>query len=292
MRADKKLISVIIPAYNEEKNIEETIFSVKNQKTNLDYEIIVCDGGSTDKTVEIAQKYVKVLKSPKKGKVTQMNYAAKRSTGKILIFLDADTTLPDNYFEIVYRNFLEDRNLVACSVPHIYKSKQIIAAGSLFFSLLLFFVSPIIWAVISVCQLMLYLFMWDKKFLPITKYISLSQIVFLYYLARSLLNFIEFSGSNICVKRKIFETIGGFKPVPNSKGVDAIFSSALRKYCSYNGGHIKMLNKFAVMTDPRFITRKRIVKRFVQHKKIAKYYEKLNNSQILKNNHMKSRSLS
>ncbi|MHA1378982.1 MAG: glycosyltransferase [Candidatus Helarchaeota archaeon] len=281
MKIEKNSISVIIPTYNEEENIRKTISYIKNQKTSLTFEVIVCDGGSTDKTMEIAQKYVRVIKSPKKGKAFQMNYAVKRSNGKILIFLDADTHLPENYFEIIYKKFQNDKNLVACSAPHIYKSKKIIAAGTMFFSLLLCLLSPIVWAVIAACQVLFYFSMWDRKFFPITKYISLSQILFLYYLARSLLNFVEFSGSNICIRRKTFEQIGGFKPVPNSKGVDSIFSSALRLYCSSNKKYIKMLNKYAVMTDPRFIDRKRIMKRWVQHKEIAKYYKNLNNNDNL-----------
>lgn len=54
-------LTVIIPTYNEEKNITDTILSVKKQKTNLKYEAFVCDGGSSDKTISIAQKYMKVI---------------------------------------------------------------------------------------------------------------------------------------------------------------------------------------------------------------------------------------
>ncbi|MDD2679110.1 MAG: glycosyltransferase family A protein, partial [Candidatus Nanoarchaeia archaeon] len=51
----KPVISVIIPAYNEEDSIEKTLISLKNQKTKVPYEIIVCDNNSTDKTFKIAK---------------------------------------------------------------------------------------------------------------------------------------------------------------------------------------------------------------------------------------------
>ncbi|MFX0135982.1 MAG: glycosyltransferase [Candidatus Hodarchaeota archaeon] len=275
LSTDQVSLTVIIPTYNEEKNIKETIFSVKNQKTNLKYEILVCDGGSTDRTVEIAQEYVQIIKSPEKGKVPQINYAAKQSNGKILIFLDADTQLPDNYFDLIYRKFQKNKNLLACSAPHIYRSNYIISAGTIFISLILIMASSLLFGVMIFCQLMFYLFLRNKKVFPITPYFSLTQLLILYYVARTFFKFIEFSGSNMCVRRDIFNKIGGLKPVPNSKGIDSVFSSALRKYCRYNKGEIKMTNTLAVFTDPRFISRKRILKRLKQHKKVAKYYEKI-----------------
>ncbi len=53
----KPIISVVIPAYNEENYIEACLKSLRNQKTNVPYEIVVCDNNSTDRTVEIAKKY-------------------------------------------------------------------------------------------------------------------------------------------------------------------------------------------------------------------------------------------
>jgi len=103
----------------------------------------------------------------------------------------------------------------------------------------------------------------------------------LYFIARDFFRFTEFSGSNMCVRKEIFKKIGGFKPVPNSKGIDAIFSTALRKYCKYNKGRIKMISNLAVLTDARFITGKRVINRLHQHKDIARYYEKIaNNNEI------------
>ncbi|MBI2105832.1 TIGR04283 family arsenosugar biosynthesis glycosyltransferase [Candidatus Woesearchaeota archaeon] len=87
------MISVIIPAYNEEKYIEKILLELKKQEG--DFEIIVVDGGSKDKTAEIAAKYAKVYMS-EKGRAVQMNYGAGKSTGEVLLFLHADTILPEN----------------------------------------------------------------------------------------------------------------------------------------------------------------------------------------------------
>jgi len=87
------MISVIIPAYNEEAHIKATIERVwQSDVINLVKEIIVVDGGSTDATVAIAtSEGVNAVVSPKKGRAAQMNYGASLAKSEILYFLHADT---------------------------------------------------------------------------------------------------------------------------------------------------------------------------------------------------------
>jgi len=93
-------VSVIIPTLNEEKNIDICLESVVAQETNAKYEIIVCDGKSNDRTVEIAKIYTnKVILSEVKSIGLQRNYGANLADGKYLLFVDADTILPKNYIE-------------------------------------------------------------------------------------------------------------------------------------------------------------------------------------------------
>lgn len=101
------MISVIIPVYNEESYIEATIDHVReNDVDNLLKEIIIVDGGSTDKTVEKAvSKGVTVLKSVKKGRAAQMNYGASAANGKILYFLHADTIPPIGFSSDIINAF-------------------------------------------------------------------------------------------------------------------------------------------------------------------------------------------
>jgi len=96
-------VSVIIPTKNEEEFIEKTLKSVNNQSIpRKDYEIIISDSESTDKTVKIAKKFadkilIKKTSNPAKGR----NYGAEHAKGDILVFLDADTILPKNALEII-----------------------------------------------------------------------------------------------------------------------------------------------------------------------------------------------
>ncbi|MCI0485317.1 MAG: TIGR04283 family arsenosugar biosynthesis glycosyltransferase [Blastocatellia bacterium] len=86
-------VSVIIPALNEERNILTTLLSIKKQQG--DFEIIVVDGGSTDRTAEIARPHASVISS-ERGRAVQMNAGARLASGEILLFLHADSILhPD-----------------------------------------------------------------------------------------------------------------------------------------------------------------------------------------------------
>ncbi len=85
-------ISVIVPTYNEESAIYSTLedLFLHHQPD----EVILVDGGSNDKTVSLASEWAKVVSSPK-GRAHQMNEGAKKATGDILLFLHADTRLPE-----------------------------------------------------------------------------------------------------------------------------------------------------------------------------------------------------
>ena len=86
-------ISIIIPVFNESKNLERCLNSIPNSKA---IEILISDGGSTDNSLEIAQTFdVKILHS-EKGRAQQMNKAAAAASGTTLLFLHADTILPNN----------------------------------------------------------------------------------------------------------------------------------------------------------------------------------------------------
>ncbi len=96
-------ISVVIPALNEEQWIERTLESIAVQPGTK--EIIVADGHSTDRTRQAAGPYACVIEAPR-GRAVQMNAGAKRATGGILLFLHADTVLPEDAFPFIRQQLL------------------------------------------------------------------------------------------------------------------------------------------------------------------------------------------
>ncbi|MDP3091602.1 MAG: TIGR04283 family arsenosugar biosynthesis glycosyltransferase [Nitrospira sp.] len=87
------MVSVIIPAYNEEKALPATLQALVAQPG--DYEVILVDGGSADRTAKLAGAVpaVRVLAAPK-GRASQMNAGAVIAQGEWLLFLHADTLVP------------------------------------------------------------------------------------------------------------------------------------------------------------------------------------------------------
>lgn len=86
-----KAVSVIIPAYNEEKTIGQVIDIVN--ESNMECEIIVVNNCCTDKTAEVAtKKGAKVVYSEEKGKGCAMAAGLKAASNEIVVFLDADIT--------------------------------------------------------------------------------------------------------------------------------------------------------------------------------------------------------
>jgi len=109
-------ISVIVPTLNEEKFIEPCLKSIRNQDVDIEYEIIVCDNNSEDRTKEIAEKYAdKVVSLEERGIALARNHGAKYANGRYLLFVDADTILPENYLAKVYEKFSLDDELMAFS---------------------------------------------------------------------------------------------------------------------------------------------------------------------------------
>jgi rSAM/selenodomain-associated transferase 2 len=86
--------SIIIPTFNEESCIQSCLSVLQPLRTNC--EIIIADGGSPDNTKVLAAPLADKVVTSAKGRGLQMNNGARHATEKILIFLHADTRLPEN----------------------------------------------------------------------------------------------------------------------------------------------------------------------------------------------------
>ena len=97
------MISIIIPTYNEEKALPKTLQALLSQPG--EFETILVDGGSTDRTRAVVADHISLtqhsvlrtvqLITAPKGRASQMNAGAKEAKGELLLFLHADTILPD-----------------------------------------------------------------------------------------------------------------------------------------------------------------------------------------------------
>lgn len=94
------LVSIIIPTYNEEKNILHLLNHLKDNSDERLAEIIVVDGGSRDQTVKIVKEagYTCWI-SEKKGRAAQMNSGYRMSKGDLIYFVHADSIPPASYLD-------------------------------------------------------------------------------------------------------------------------------------------------------------------------------------------------
>jgi len=108
------MISIVIPTYNEEKNIVGCLESLSNQTIpRVEYELIVVDGNSKDRTRELAEPLadmVFIQTSPKVGGAR--NDGAKASKGEIIVTTDADCIFRQDFLERIKKGFDDDGRIV------------------------------------------------------------------------------------------------------------------------------------------------------------------------------------
>lgn len=110
-------VTILLPAYNEEAALPATIRSLER----LDHrpgEILLVDGGSTDRTVEIARKAgFTGLSSKKKGRSAQINLGLTAAKGDVFCVLHADGVLPQNATSVIAETRAERKMTQASFAP-------------------------------------------------------------------------------------------------------------------------------------------------------------------------------
>jgi len=167
-------ISVILACLNEERYIRLPLQSLQKQSFT-DFETILVDAGSKDKTVRIAKEYgPKIIVIPnarsRGGIAYQRNIGAKEAQGEILAFTEADTVLPNFWLEKIIEKF-EDKEIIA-----------IAGAG----------------------------FPYDAPFHGVLEYQLYNRARLLFSKAPSSLKRFMTSGYNLAVRKKAFKQSGGF----------------------------------------------------------------------------------
>lgn len=115
------MVSIVIPAYNEEKIISQCLDSLCAQNTKQKFEVIVVNNNSTDQTEKIVKKYkdrlpLMIINEKNKGRGWARFAGFKVARGGIILSTDADTEVPKNWVEKLSA-VLNDQDIVAVSGP-------------------------------------------------------------------------------------------------------------------------------------------------------------------------------
>lgn len=109
------VVSIIIPTLNEEKYIEPTLISLTNQIFPEEYEIIIADGGSTDRTVEIAKKYTEhVVYEEKRTIASGRKKGVSKARGDIIVSAGADIIVPNFWLSEITKPLMNGKPIAAC----------------------------------------------------------------------------------------------------------------------------------------------------------------------------------
>ncbi|MDE7081548.1 MAG: glycosyltransferase [Muribaculaceae bacterium] len=111
------MISIVIPCYNVERNIDATIKSVLEQ-TSSDWEVLAVDDGSSDGTYRKLLEYaesdarIKVIHQENQGVAVARNTGIEHSDGEVIYFLDGDDTIESGLVEMLEREFRQNTDMV------------------------------------------------------------------------------------------------------------------------------------------------------------------------------------
>ena len=129
-----KKISIIIPVYNREKEIEKCLESVINQKNIEEIETIIINDGSTDNSENIILNYIqnhqkidiKYIQKENEGIAKTRNLGIKKANGKYIMFVDSDDYIDKNLTEKLDKYINEDVDLIKFKLQRVDKKGNIL----------------------------------------------------------------------------------------------------------------------------------------------------------------------
>jgi len=129
------IVSIIIPAFNEEAYIEQALKSILSQNIIHKYpdyfECIVVDNESTDTTTEIAKQYCQVISAPR-GMLNARHAGILEASGDIMVSCDADSYYPPNWLNLILRHFHKPK-VVAVYGPHLLQGNLLYKIGMVWY---------------------------------------------------------------------------------------------------------------------------------------------------------------
>lgn len=206
-------VSIIVPAYNEEKLLPRCLKSILSAKLPADFEVIVINNASTDRTGEIARSFsgVRVVDEPNKGLTKARQAGFRAANGDLLVYFDADTIVPNHWFSLALEKFKTNPKLVGVSGPYHYEAISSWARA-------------LEWTYNCVI-------------------VQAGEFVWKYILRQGGIMLV---GGNFAVKREALETIGGFDTELEFFGEDTNLTRRVAKV-----GKIDFTNQLYVYTSPR-----------------------------------------
>lgn len=177
------MVSVVIPAYNEEKHIGKCLESFLHQTTEESFEVILVDNASTDKTVEVAKTFIEriplqILEEKRQGRGYARATGFEKAKGDIILSTDSDGYVPKDWIEKILKMF-DDPEVIAMTGP------------------------------VRVYDLPL----WKTKLVQV-------GVPFTMLLYRLLYKHYWLTGSNFAIRKDIYEKSGGFADVHGLEDID------------------------------------------------------------------------
>lgn len=114
--------SIVIPVYNVEKYLEKCLESIKKQAYH-DYEVIIVNDGTKDKSMDIAKKYpYKIINQKNQGLSVARNTGVKYSKGDYILFLDSDDYLEEQTLPSIANSLKNEPDIVRFQIKEVYEN--------------------------------------------------------------------------------------------------------------------------------------------------------------------------